>query len=156
NVERVISRICGFGSPTRGEIEGQVLGMMENERPGEVVQALMDLGATICRPNRPGCSACPLRKECVAFESGDPGNFPVRRRRKVRPHRYGVAWWIERDGHVWLVRRPASGLLGGMAALPGDEWGDHVSLGITPLGIVRHVFTHFTLDLHLVPAVEPV
>ena len=73
-----------------------------------------------------------------------------------RPHRYGVAWWIERDGHFWLVRRPPKGLLGGMAALPGSDWGDSPQPVADPLGQVRHVFTHFSLDLAVEARAEPV
>ena len=92
---------------------------------------------------------------CAAFASGDPEAFPAPKPRRQRPHRQGVAYWTERAGHVWLVRRPAKGLLGGMAALPGGEW---TAAPIEPrdaLGTVRHVFTHFSLDLHLVPRAEP-
>jgi len=85
-----------------------------------------------------------------------PEAFPARRERKARPHRYGTAWWIERDGHVWLVRRPPSGLLGGMAALPGSEWTDKPPPGAAPLRTVRHVFTHFSLDLAVELCTEPV
>jgi A/G-specific adenine glycosylase len=84
-----------------------------------------------------------------------PETFPKRRRRAGRPHRHGIAYWIERDGNVWLVRRPAKGLLGGMAALPGDEWsGAEPAPGA--IGTVRHVFTHFSLDLAIVPRSEPI
>ena len=69
--------------------------------------------------------------------------------RKVRPVRFGVAWWIEREGAVWLVRRPAKGLLGGMAALPGPEWGGS-SPTAPALAEVRHGFTHFELRLAVV------
>ena len=149
NVERVIARLLGDAQPARGDIEGYLLGMMEAERSGDVVQALMDVGATICRPRQPRCHSCPMRSDCQAFASGDPEEFPERRQRKSRPHRYGVAWWIEREGQVWLVRRPAKGLLGGMAALPGTDWTETAPLVRDPLGSVRHVFTHFSLDLHI-------
>lgn len=147
NVERVISRLHGRTRVSRQEIEHDLLGMMQNQRPGDVVQALMDLGATICRPKQPRCGLCPLRNDCAAAASGDPQSFPAPRLRKVRPHRHGVAWWIERDGHVWLVRRPAKGLLGGMAALPGTDWTDDLPVATASVGTVRHVFTHFSLDL---------
>jgi A/G-specific adenine glycosylase len=155
NVERVISRLRGRTQVSRAEIEGDLVGMMQSQRPGDVVQALMDLGATICRPKEPRCGTCPLRTECAAAASGDPESFPTPRLRKARPHRYGVAWWIERDGRVWLVRRPAKGLLGGMAALPGTDWTDAPSAAAS-LGTVRHVFTHFSLDLALEARKEPV
>jgi A/G-specific adenine glycosylase len=129
--------------------------MMPADRPGDLVQAVMDLGATICRPKAPRCGECPIALDCVAFASGDPGAFPEPRRRAARPHRHGIAYWIERDGSLWLVRRPAKGMLGGMAALPGCDWGEAVPDRLNAIGTVRHVFTHFSLDLHLVPRAEP-
>jgi A/G-specific adenine glycosylase len=156
NVKRALARLRGLAEPSRIEIERTLLGMMETQCPGDIVQALMDLGATICRPKQPSCGACPLRSGCAAFASGDPEAWPARRQRKVRPHRHGVAWWIERDGHVWLVRRPASGLLGGMAALPGSEWIEAPLPTSRPPDSVRHVFTHFSLDLSVELRTEPV
>jgi A/G-specific adenine glycosylase len=156
NVQRVIARSNGSSAPAPGEIESALLAMMEEQWPGDVVQALMDVGATICRPKRPRCGACPLRVECVARASGDPESFPAKRQRKARPHRYGVAWWIERDGYVWLVRRPAKGLLGGMASLPGVEWTELPPAAGRGLPAVRHIFTHFSLDLTVEARPEPV
>jgi A/G-specific adenine glycosylase len=156
NVERVIARLHGLGTPDRGALEGHLLEMMRDQRPGDVVQGLMDLGATICRPRQPRCGACPLAAECAAQASGSPERFPEGRARKVRPHRYGTAWWIERNGHVWLVRRPPKGLLGGMAALPGTGWSDAPGAARQPLATVRHVFTHFSLDLAIEERGDPV
>jgi A/G-specific adenine glycosylase len=155
NVERVIARLYGILEPARRDSEARLLEFMAGERPGDVIQALMDLGSTICRVRRPRCSACPLSADCAAFTSGNPERFPAARMRKARQHRYGVAWWIERDGHVWLVRRPPTGLLGGMAALPGSDWADAPPAVAQPLGTVRHVFTHFSLDLAVEARVEP-
>jgi A/G-specific adenine glycosylase len=155
NVRRVVARLHGVAEPGGGEIEAFVLDLMAEQQPGNVVQALMDLGATICRPRQPRCAACPLSADCAAYASGDPERFPATRQRKARPHRFGTAWWIERDGCVWLVRRPAKGLLGGMAALPGGEWTE-AQTAERPLGIVRHVFTHFSLDLGVERRSDPV
>lgn len=156
NVERVLARLHAMPQPARGEIERHVSAMMRSRRPGDVVQALMDLGATVCRPRQPLCHACPLLTDCAAAATAEPEQFPERRERKARPHRYGVAWWIERDDHVWLVRRPPKGLLGGMAALPGGEWTEAVPPTRQRLGTVRHVFTHFSLDLAVELRGEPV
>ena len=155
NVERVVSRLYGLKQPSRSEIERLTLAIMPADQSGDFVQAMMDLGATVCRTRKPRCGECPFRAGCAAFASGNPEAFPQRRQRASRPHRHGVAWWIERGGSVWLVRRPPKGILGGMAALPGTDWtGDPRKLA-NAIGTVRHVFTHFSLDLAIVPHAEP-
>ena len=155
NVERVVARLHGFKLASRAAIERLALALMPAGRPGDFVQALMELGATICRPRNPRCSECPLASDCAAAASGEPEAFPQRAKRAVRPHRHGVAYWIERGGSVWLVRRPARGLLGGMAALPGSDWSDAAPDRLNAIGTVRHVLTHFSLDLAIVPRSKP-
>ena len=150
NVQRVVARLFMLANPSRDQVERLTLDLMPAERPGDFVQAMMDLGATICRPRNPRCRECPLSGDCAAFASGNPDAFPEKRERMPRPHRHGVAWWIERGGAIWLVRRPASGLLGGMAALPGSDWHDAPAEPADAIGTVRHVFTHFSLDLQVV------
>lgn len=148
NVRRVIARLHAIEEPERGEVMRLAQAMLPPGHAGDFTQALMDLGATVCRARAPLCRSCPLRFDCAAFASGEPERFPARARRRDRPHKYGVAYWIERDRHVWLERRPPKGLLGAMAALPGSEWSEGPpSLRGPKLGTVRHVFTHFTLDL---------
>ena len=157
NVSRVVARYNGIGQTldqARSEIRNLADAMTPASRPGDFAQAMMDLGATICRQKNPDCLACPLAADCAAWLSGSPESFPAAKVKRDRPHRHGLAWWIERDHRVWLVRRPARGMLGGMAALPGPEWGD-TSPDSSSLATVRHGFTHFTLDLHLVAAPAP-
>jgi A/G-specific adenine glycosylase len=130
--------------------------MVPAEGAGDFAQAMMDLGATICRPLAPVCTACPLVSDCMAYRSGDPARYPAAKVKSARPIRKGTAFWIERDDKVWLVRRPSKGLLGGMAALPGPEWSSDARPATgTPLSRVRHVFTHFALDLTIVAARQP-
>lgn len=157
NVARVVARLNGLKQPTKAEIRALVEAMTPAGKAGEFAQAMMDLGATICRPRAPDCPACPLSRDCVARASGNPEAYPEPRTRRVRPLRYGIARWIERDHSVWLVRRPPKGMLGGMAALPGGEWTDAPQpLPSPPLARVRHVFTHFALELAVVGADQPV
>lgn len=155
NVRRVIARLGALSDPSLAEIEKRVLSMIPPGRAGDLTQAMMDLGATICRPKSPLCGTCPLRTECLAFRSGSPEAFPRPKQKRERRHRYGAAYWTERDGHVWLVRRPAKGMLGGMASLPGPEWTNDPTPGVNAIATVRHVFTHFSLDLLVVPKAEP-
>ena len=157
NVARVVARYHGMRESLAAagdEIRRLAEAMTPPDRPGDYVQAVMDLGATICRAKQPNCAACPLADDCRAFASGAPDQFPAPKARRPRPHRHGIAWWIERDGAIWLVRRPGTGMLGGMAALPGPDWGDGPPAD-TASALVRHAFTHFTLDLHIIRATEP-
>jgi len=153
----VIARLHAIASPVvtvKNIVRALAEAMTPANRAGDFAQAMMDLGATICRPRNPDCRACPLVEDCAAFASGTPAAFPAPKTRPDRPHRHGVAWWIERDDALWLVRRPSRGLLGGMAALPGPEWSDAPPAD-PAFATVRHGFTHFTLDLHLVDLAVP-
>ena len=157
NVERVVARLFGVARPVaeaKAELRALADRITPQDRPGDFAQAMMDLGATICRPRAPRCEECPLSDECAGFASGSPEDFPAAKVRRVRPHRFGVAWWTERDGALWLVRRPGRGLLGGMAALPGPEWSAQALAGPV-LASVAHGFTHFTLDLAIVARAMP-
>lgn len=152
NIARVIARLQAIDRPldqVRGEVRARMAELRPPERAGDFAQAMMDLGATICRPRAPRCNDCPMRGGCAAYASGTPEAFPPRPAKRERPQRFGIAWWTERGGALWLVRRPPSGLLGGMPALPGGAWSEHRST--TPrLATARHGFTHFTLDLDIV------
>lgn len=152
NVERVTARV--FAITDRAEAGRAAQGWFPAGHHGEFAEALMDLGSTICRPKAPRCDLCPIAAQCRARALGTPEAFPAPKVKKERPHRYGIAWWVRRDDSVWLVRRPGTGLLGGMAALPGEEWTEQRPT-VNPIAIHRHGFTHFTLDLKVVPAAEP-
>ncbi|MBA2466227.1 MAG: A/G-specific adenine glycosylase [Sphingomonas sp.] len=156
NVARVVARLHALAHPSRTAIREKVAALTPAGRAGDFAQAMMDLGATICRPRAPNCPACPLSPDCAARASGTPEAFPAPKIKRSRPRRYGIAEWIERDQAVWLVRRPATGLLGGMPALPGGEWTDQQSSpGAAPIARIRHVFTHFALDLDIVRGDRP-
>ncbi|HET9336668.1 MAG TPA: A/G-specific adenine glycosylase [Sphingomicrobium sp.] len=152
NVARVVARFHGIWA--RSAIGKFAEAMTPAERPGDYAQAMMDLGATICRPKSPDCPACPLAADCRAHATGDPEAFPACGAKRERPHRHGIAWWIEREGALWLVRRPPTGMLGGMGALPGTDW-EEAAPPPQSLITVSHGFTHFTLDLHIVAGAEP-
>lgn len=177
NIERVMSRVCAIGSDAteagwrRAKVE---IGARTQEmfdalppklRAGDFAQALMDLGATVCTPKKPNCLICPLNKMCEARAAGDPERYPVKALKKERPVRYGSAFVAVRGDEVLLVRRPDSGLLGGMMMPPSSEWraeklddpleGAPLKLAWERIGEVRHVFTHFALKLDVYRAEAP-
>ena len=158
NVERIVARVNGVEAPIAQSkrLLRRYLDQVTPERdPGDFAQAMMDLGATICRPQAPNCGACPLNSGCVAYASGEPERFPAPKQKSVRPVRHGIAHWIERNDFVWLVRRPAKGMLGGMASLPGSDWTDQPVRAAAAVGRVTHVFTHFRLELTVVAVQAP-
>ena len=147
NVERVVARL--EATSDKAAIRDAAAALVPAGQAGDFAQAMMDLGATICRAKDPLCTACPMARHCKARALGNPQAFPLNAPKKIRPVRYGTAQWIEQAGSIWLVRRPAAGLLGGMPALPGDAWDDAPHPG-PALAQVRHVFTHFELRLAVV------
>jgi len=158
----VMARLFAVETPlpaAKGELKRLAAGLIGPKRPGDWAQALMDLGATLCRPATPLCGDCPLAGDCRAFASGAPGLYPRRAAKPARPHRHGVAYVLIRAGQVALIRRPPRGLLGGMLGLPTSDWREAPwaqaqALAAAPLagawrlaGQVDHVFTHFSLGL---------
>lgn len=162
NVERVVSRLDAIEAPlpdARLAIRSKVGSLVPERRPGDFAQAMMDLGATVCTPKRPSCMICPVNQDCRALALGDPELFPVRVAKAERPRRAGAAFVVVRsDGAILLRKREETGLLGGMAEVPGTGWtarrdgGTGASAAPFPAdwrfcGRVAHVFTHFELDL---------
>jgi A/G-specific adenine glycosylase len=147
NVERVISRLHALAD--KKTIRAAVDAMTPDEGAGDFAQAMMDLGATICTPRNPACGRCPVQPWCAAAREGDPARYPVKPAKAARPRREGVAYWLEHQGEVLLVRRPAKGLLGGMLALPTEPPAD---AAWREAGAVDHVFTHFALRMRLLCA----
>ena len=161
NVERVVTRLFAIREPlpaARPRIRAMTDSITPDARAGDFAQAMMDLGATICTPRSPRCLACPLSAGCAARAEGMAEAFPVKAAKKPKPQRRGTAYWLQSDGAVLLVRRPDKGMLGGMRALPGGDWGDTPELAPPlvadwhPLGTVAHVFTHFALSLDVMAA----
>lgn len=167
NVERVVARLAAIDSPlprAKAAIREFLQGCRPTRRPGDFAQALMDLGATICVPRAPRCSACPVARACVARHGGSPERFPVRPAKRPRPLRHGVAFVLLRksDGAIWLTRRSETGMLGAMCGVPTTAWtplppdDDELARSRPSRGLwrvcapeVRHGFTHFELALRV-------
>jgi A/G-specific adenine glycosylase len=170
NVERVVARLFRVETPlprAKPELRSLASRLAPLSRHGDFAQALMELGATICRPKRPSCALCPWSAACAARAAADPEGYPRRAARREGELRRGAAFVLIRaDGAVLVRRREERGLLGGMTEVPGSEWSAELeadaALTRAPRpeagppwkwrrisGHVRHVFTHFPLELQV-------
>jgi A/G-specific adenine glycosylase len=167
NVERVFTRLFAIKTPipaAKPEIRQRVADLMPPARPGDYAQALMDLGATLCSPRKPSCLLCPLNADCQAFKSGNPEAFPVKLPKSAKPLRRGAAFVaFNAANEVLLTKRGPKGLLASMSQVPTSDWSSRTN-GIStrdaapfaadwkPRGSIRHVFTHFELELSVFSA----
>lgn len=168
NVKRVLTRLHAVeGWPGRPAVERRLWALAEHYTPDErlvdFTQAMMDLGATLCRRGTPDCARCPFADVCVAHARGEEKRFPESKPRKALPTRTTVMLLLQdREGRVLLEQRPASGLWGGLWSLPQFDdaetlqaWldarapGSALESAWTPF---THVFSHFRLEITPQPA----
>ena len=166
NIERVVARLFSVTEPiseSKKKIQEFARSMTPEYGAGDYAQALMDIGATICKPKTPICASCPLSGQCEAEAKGMAKDLPVRLPKKDRPTRKGIIFWLSNGkGEILLRRRPEKGLLGGMMELPSSDWSEdkralenilneapeNIVWQILP-GKVKHTFTHFNLELEI-------
>jgi A/G-specific adenine glycosylase len=170
NGVRVFSRAFAIETPmpkAANEVRALAMAFEPAQRPADLAQAFMDLGAMVCRPKQPSCDRCPWREDCEGRLKGLAETLPKRAPKAKRPMRQGVAFLLSRaDGAILFRKRPPEGLLGGLHELPTSDWlpapiDRNAAVAAAPAQLawrfhkqpVRHVFTHFTLELDLAEAV---
>lgn len=174
NVKRVLTRALGFNGDLAQAAQEKALwkladellphGDLDKSMP-RYTQAVMDMGATVCLPRKPGCLMCPLADLCVARREGRPEAYPVKTRKLKRTAQsLWLLWAQTRDGAVWLRQRPTPGgaedalksVWAGLyclelfdsyealqAAVPARQRDD-----LNELPVFKHVLTHKDLHLH--------
>jgi A/G-specific adenine glycosylase len=163
NVKRVLARhfaVRGYSGDKR--VGNRLWMLAEAQLPKKDIerytQALMDLGASVCTRARPACAICPLRTSCEARSQGKVGAYPRPRPRKPVPLKKTAMLLLLREGEVLLEKRPPVGLWGGLWCLPeispGADPGDYCRRRLGArlasakrLPLLRHGFTHFTLNI---------
>jgi A/G-specific adenine glycosylase len=186
NVTRVLSRVYALVGDVKSPAMVKELwrlseALLPARRVGEFNEAMMELGAMICTPRSPNCSACPLNTLCIAYAKGTPEAYPAKSARHARPHKdVATAVIVDNTDHYLIAQRLAHGLLGSLWEFPGGEVTLSSSNGISAqladillaqtglrldiqdsqfIGQVRHGFTHFELTRHValvsVPARQP-
>jgi len=164
NVKRVLARFHAVeGWPGKAAVLNQLWSLSEtatpNQRVADYNQAMMDLGATLCRRSKPECTACPLRSSCQARRQQRQQDFPSSRpRRNLQVREVHMLLLLNQDREIYLERRPASGIWGGLWSLPEFDtheeltsWCDRRTIVGDTEGqiwpVVRHTFSHFHLDI---------
>lgn len=175
NVKRVLARLFLLDAPVNHSGAAKIYqetaaALLDHRRPGDFNQAMMELGALVCRPQTPLCEQCPVGSFCQARRHNRQQEFPQRNPRPHTPeYRHAIAVIYRkqyREGQYTpqflIVQRPATGLLGGLWEFPGDNIHpgespgaacrriarEALNLSITPrqyLFRIKHAFTHFKL-----------
>ncbi len=165
NIKRVSARILGLKNLTKhnvSRISNSLSAWMDQERPGDFNQALMDLGSGICSPKNPKCDYCPLRDFCKAYSSGVPEKYPAKKASRRIPHIHVLAGLVWHNDKFLILKRSESKMLGGLWEFPSKkvESGenqvkalellilDQTGLKViceNRLGSVKHVFSHFSM-----------
>lgn len=171
NVKRVLTRLFNITADIRMPATEKKLwalaqSLVPAKRAGDYNEALMDLGATVCKPHTPRCDECPLRRRCQAYRLGLQSRLPVVKKKSAAPHYDVTAAILRRNGRVLITQRPPDKLLGGLWEFPGgkceegeslqaclkreirEELGLTIVVGDQQLTL-RHAFTHFKITLHV-------
>lgn len=166
NVKRVLSRVFVIdGDPSAKATLENLWALSEACTPRQdlatYTQAIMDLGATLCTRSRPACVLCPMTEFCGARAMHRQHELPAKKRRKSRAERRSKCVWMpiirDQQGAVYLERRPARGIWGGLWCLPEFETASAAAAFVrnhfvaneasVELGTIAHSFTHFDLQI---------
>ncbi len=159
NIERIIARIFRVEDalPKAKPVfksYAEVLFESMEQRSGDFAQALMDIGSGVCIAKIPRCDLCPISDLCTGQDIA--GTLPMKIKKKPVPHKVGFAYWVENEiGQVLLHRRPEKGMLAGLVGFPTSDWQEDLPKDLfhnrqfEDAGSIKHVFTHFSLTLHI-------
>ena len=165
NVLRVIARLTEDATPMdQPAFKNRVREELAEVYPacaGDFTQALMELGASLCGPNRkPDCLRCPCREFCGGYLHGTAENFPVRPEKKERKTEDMTVFILSCDGSYALRKRQNEGLLAGLWELPHvpgkletlDALAVLETMGLKPKELYRqvdkkHIFTHIQWNM---------
>lgn len=165
NVLRLVSRLWDdptpIDLPAARQTARERLSEIYPHQAGNFTQALMELGATLCGPNRaPDCKHCPCREICLGYQRGTACNLPVKAPKKEKRREQRTVLILSCEGRYALEKRPPRGLLAGLWQFPNvpghldtqDALEVASALGLHPREIYRevrrsHIFTHIRWDL---------
>jgi len=171
NVNRVLCRVLKIehnpkSSKGREIVYQQAIQLIPSKRPGDYNQAIMELGALVCKPGQPVCHACPIADLCNAYKDGSQQLYPKKTSKKTRPHYIIAAGLVWKEDELLIDRRREDAMLGGLWEFPGGkvksgetaaqtvvrEVREEVNVKIAVKDLfmtVNHQYSHFTITLHV-------
>lgn len=159
NVSRVLCRlfaVSAIGRAQKEQIQEITKTLAHTNHSGALSQALMDIGSSICKSKNPRCNDCFLKNNCLAHFQNLQKVLPLKSAKPVRPKRYGHSFIMRHKTQVCIEKRPEKGLLASLYQFPTSEFSSEQTTAIYPfkatwkhIGTVRHIFTHFELELTL-------
>ncbi|MDY6904492.1 MAG: A/G-specific adenine glycosylase [Thermodesulfobacteriota bacterium] len=173
NVKRVLARLFLMENPVNRSGSHKMFAakaqtLLDHTDAGAFNQAMMELGALVCKPGTPLCHACPVSRFCQAFQQNTTGEYPKRLAAAKTPQRHLAVGVIQKKDKLLLVQRPPTGLLAGLWEFPGGRLKQkeraekgcqrtiQESVGLTVdvgerLTRVKHAYTHFkiTMDVYV-------
>ncbi|OCG19967.1 MULTISPECIES: A/G-specific adenine glycosylase [unclassified Gilliamella] len=162
NVKRVLTRYFAVeGWPGIKTVENRLWQLSEQVTPKNDVakfnQAMMDIGAMVCTRSKPKCALCPLNNHCLAYKTESWQQYPTKKPKNTIPEKIAYFLMLEYNQTIWLEKRPASGIWGGLYCLPQfsskqalTDWLKKYGIETTkPKQLIafRHTFSHFHLDI---------
>jgi A/G-specific adenine glycosylase len=169
NVKRVLSRLFTMDMPvnhsgSHADFKKKAEAVLDRTNPAVYNQALMELGALVCKPGQPDCPGCPLSPHCQAFKHNRVEDFPRKKKARPLPEHALAAGVVVKKGKLLLTLRPENGLLGGLWEFPNGKIDDretpdvaclrHVkeSANVTAeidtfVTRIKHAYTHFRITM---------
>ncbi|MBC8186323.1 A/G-specific adenine glycosylase [candidate division KSB1 bacterium] len=171
NVKRVLARVFLIDLPinvSNGNkiFKNKAADLLDQSHPGDFNQAMMELGALVCKPQNPLCLNCPVSKYCKALSENKQIQYPKKIKKKPAPEYKIVVGVVQKSGHILIVQRKSSGLLGGLWEFPGGkikndesaingcirEMREKVNAEVTQpefLAEIKHAYTHFKIKMNI-------
>ena len=168
NVKRVLARFFLVqGWPEQTKIKNQLWEIADRNTPlrnfSQYTQAIMDLGATVCKRSNPECLCCPLKSECKAYNSNQIQKYPTKKPKRLMPTKKLCMYIVKNElGEILLEQRPPEGIWGALYSFPEKlptsrenekpmSSKNHCSQSAIPsencLSTIRHTFSHFHLEI---------
>jgi A/G-specific adenine glycosylase len=169
NVKRVLARLFEIDAPVNKSSSYRIFKqsagrLLDSRNPGLFNQAMMELGATVCKPQKPTCNISPLRDFCKAYQQQSVNRYPKRIKRPPVPLHHIAVGVVYKNNKMLITRRKPEGLLGGLWEFPGGKVGENespetactreikeeVNLRVeidTHITRVKHAYTHFKVHM---------